>query len=325
MTITTHVYEIFINATPERVWQALVDPEFTRRYFHGTALESTFEPGAAYRSVRADGREAVDGIIEVFDPPQHLVMTWHVLYDVAMSSEPPGRVEWRLAPATEDRSVTRVTLRHGDLALSPRTWQHVRLGWVEIIDGLKTLLETGVPLPGVDTGDPGGATDRAEIEGQWHRRQSVEANNSVWELLDGRTWSPDEADELLTRAYAAAYHWARASGRSPENAARASWLLSRCHVVLGHRDLALHHADRCTAIVSEAGLGDFDLAYAHEARARALASLGRFDEASTEYDLAVATVIADPEDRTVLDTDLAAEPWFGLARPAAIVADTSAR
>jgi hypothetical protein len=143
-----------------------------------------------------------------------------------------------------------------------------------------------------------------------HRTQAIEANNSVWEILGGE--HPDTS-ELLSRAYAAAYHWKRAAGRRPENAARASWLLSRCHVVLGHGDLALHHADECVAVVAEAGLVDFDLGYAHEARARALASLGRDAEASDELAVARAVEVADAADRELFESDLDAAPWFGLS------------
>lgn len=151
------------------------------------------------------------------------------------------------------------------------------------------------------------------VDAATHRRLAIDANNSVWELLDGRVHSPEEVDELLSRAYAAAYHWQRAADRGPENAARASWLLSRCHVVLGHGELALHHADRTALVVDEAGLRDFDLGYAHEARARALACLGRLDEATRELELARSVEVADAEDRAIFDGDLAAEPWFGLA------------
>ncbi len=148
---------------------------------------------------------------------------------------------------------------------------------------------------------------------EWHRAQGVEANNSTWELLDGRSHSPSEADDLLARAYASTYHWARAAGRQPANAARGSWLVSRAHAVLGHGELALHHADQCAATCAAAGLDDFDLAYAYEARARALACLGRLDEARIERKAARAVDIADAEDRSIVETDLAAEPWFGLS------------
>jgi len=143
-----------------------------------------------------------------------------------------------------------------------------------------------------------------------HRAQAIEANNSVWELLADE--APD-ATELLSRAYAAAYHWKRATDGGPANAARASWLLSRCYVVLGYGDLALHHADECAAMVAGAGLVDFDLGYAHEARARSLAALGRDAEAAGELASARAVVVAAADDREVFEADLESPPWFGLA------------
>jgi uncharacterized protein YndB with AHSA1/START domain len=316
MAATVHLYEIFIRAPRETVWQALTDPAVTVRYFHHTRLESSFEPGEPYRYV-IDGvnSDAVDGVIETFDPPHRLVMTWHVLYDDEMAAEPPSRVEWTLTPANDDGSVTRVTLRHGDLALSPRTWANVRLGWVAVIDGLKTVLETGESLPDVDARP--GEIDAVEIEGNWHRTQATAANNSVWELLDGRAHNGDEADELLQRAYAAAYHWRRATGATTVNQARAAWLVSRAHVSLGHGDVALHHAERCAGFTSEASQDatDFDHAYAYEAKARALACLGRLDEAGEAYRRAAAVEIADEQDRAIFEGDLHSEPWFGLARP----------
>jgi hypothetical protein len=61
-------------------------------------------------------------------------------------------------------------------------------------------------------------------------------------------------------------------------------------------------------------LADFDLGYAHEARARALACLGRLDEAAQEFAAARAVEVADDDDREIFEGDLAAEPWFGLDR-----------
>lgn len=149
-----------------------------------------------------------------------------------------------------------------------------------------------------------------------HRRLAIDANNSTWELLDGRELAPADADELLQRAYAAAYHWRRASGATLVNHTRAAWLLSRAHAVVGHGEVAMHHARRCAELLAEAGddAADFDRAYAHEARARALACLGRLDEARQAHDAAVAVEIADDEDRAIVEGDLASEPWFGLDR-----------
>lgn len=315
MAAAAHLYEIFIGAPRQTVWDALTNPDQTVRYFHHTRLESSFRPGEPYRYVLdSTDVDAVDGVIETFDPPHRLVMTWHVLYDAEMAAEPPSRVEWTLTPANDDGSVTRVTLRHGDLALSPSTWANVRLGWVAVIDGLKTVLETGESLPDVDAS--AAVTDPAEVEGNWHRAQAIAANNSVWGLLDRRHHTPDEADELLQRAYAAAYHWRRATGATTINQARASWLVSRAHVVLGHGDVALHHADRCAGFTAEAAqhAADFDHGYAYEARARALACLGRLDEAGEAYRRAAAVRVAADDDRSIYQGDLRAEPWFGLAR-----------
>ena len=152
------------------------------------------------------------------------------------------------------------------------------------------------------------------VEAEWHRIQAIDANNATWELLDGRALTADEADDLLGRAYAATYHWQRAADATPVNAARAAWLVSRAHAVLGQGDLALHHAQRSAAHVGEAGdlAADFDHAYAHEATARALACLGRLDEARAELALANAVEIADPEDRSIVEADIKSEPWYGL-------------
>ena len=144
----------------------------------------------------------------------------------------------------------------------------------------------------------------AEPDAAWHRRQAIEANNSVWDLLDAER-DADGDEELLRRAYAAAYHWDRAAGRSPANAARAAYMIAKAQLAVGQPALALGAADRCMALCAANDLADFDLAYAHEARARALHALGRVDEAAVAWRAAHDVPIADDEDRAVLAGDLA--------------------
>lgn len=314
-----HVYEIYIRASAERVWQAITDPAFTTRYFHRTAFESSLEPGAPYRMVLPDGDDAVVGTIEQVDAPRRLVMTWRILYDTAASEEPPSRVEWHVSEGAD--GVTKVTTIHRDLGLSPITSASVAGGWNWVLQSMKTLIETGEPLPGSAPDDKSGSAAAAssveDAAAENHRKAGIEANNSTWELLGRDDLQADEADDLLARAYASMYHWSRAARRRPENAARASYMVAKAHVALardhrGHGELALHHADRCMAAAIAAGLAEFDLAYAHEARARALAALGRLEQAAVERKLAHAVPITEDEDRSIVESDLAAEPWFGL-------------
>ena len=140
-----------------------------------------------------------------------------------------------------------------------------------------------------------------------HRAYGVEANNSIWDLV-GEPASPERDEELLRRAYASAYHWQRAARRTPVNEMRARYMLSKVHHLTGQPERALRYADATMALCVELGVVDFDLAYAHEVRARALQALGRTDDAAVAWAAAKATPIADPEDQAIVDADLAEGP-----------------
>jgi len=304
MPITAHVYQIYIAATPDQVWSAITDSAWTRRYFHGTSFVEPPTAGSPYRTVTSDGRPAIDGVIEEMQPPSdehpgRFVQTWHVMYDTAMSDEPPSRVEWTIEPA--GNGLTRVRLVHGDLGRSPLTWANVKDGWIWVLDSLKSLLETDRALPSV-TRD----TEAAEIgDPDWHRAQAVEANDSIWDLVSKPNRSEDDQEEMLRRAYAAAYHWQRARNAKPENAARAEYMIAKVLLLTGQPARSLRSAERCLAICLEQGLGDFDLAYAQEARARALRALGRDADAAEAWATATSIPVADPQDREILEADFA--------------------
>lgn len=313
MAAPSHVYETFIKATPAEVWTAITDPDFTKRYFHETAFTTDLIPGSAHRYVMANGEAAVDGVVEEVEVGSRLVITWHVLYDAAMAEEPPGRVEWVLNPANESETVTRVTLRHFDLGMSPLTSDNVALGWVGVIDSMKTLLETGESLGPLAIESPQSASDAEE-----HRRRAGKANGETWEMLvsgalaEATAENPEPFHELIERAQASSYHWQRATDEGAVERARAAWLLARCYTVAGHADLAMQHANRCAALTeAAAAAADFDVAYSHEAQARALALAGKVDEAKVEHAAATAVVIADAEDKKIFDGDLEDGPWFG--------------
>lgn len=304
MTITAHVYQIHINADAEQVWDAITRSEWTERYFHATRFVEGPTPGARFRTVTADGHDAVDGLVEEMTPPApgspgRFVQTWHVLYDAAMAAEPPGRVEWTVEQVGE--RLTRVRLVHGDLADSPLTWANVKDGWVWVLDALKTVLETGRTLPRA-TRD---GSAPAPAEGDWHRRQGVAATNEAFALLEADRDAADD-ERLLRLAYTAAHHWEGATGRGPVNEVRAGYLVSRALCATGQPERALVSAEAALAACVEHRIADFDLAYVHEARARALHAIGRTDEAAEAWASARAVEVADDDDRALLEADLAA-------------------
>jgi uncharacterized protein YndB with AHSA1/START domain len=141
----TQVYAVFIRATPEQVWDAITKPEFTTKYFHGTRIESTFEQGAPYLSLAADGdQQLIDGEVLESDPPRTLKHTWRALYDPETAAEPHSRVTWEIEP--QEGGVTKLTVTHDQLEAAPKTAASVAGGWEHVLSGLKTLLETGEPL-----------------------------------------------------------------------------------------------------------------------------------------------------------------------------------
>ena len=151
------------------------------------------------------------------------------------------------------------------------------------------------------------------VDAATHRALAIAANNSTWDILGqphGEI-SIDDAEEMTRRAYAAAYHWSRAERTTIANDARAEWLLAKVWIARSNGALALHHAERCLDACTRGELADFDLAYAHEAAGRAHACLGDRAAASHHRSLAAAVPIADAEDRAQVESDLAAEPWFG--------------
>jgi uncharacterized protein YndB with AHSA1/START domain len=134
--LTTQVYSVFIKASPDEVWAAITKPEFTEKYFYGVPVSVTSE--------QFDGRDSAQGKVIEFEPPHKLVHTWTALYDPETAAEPESRVTWEIAP--QDGGISLLTVVHDRLDESPKTAESVAGGWMYILSGLKTLLETGRPL-----------------------------------------------------------------------------------------------------------------------------------------------------------------------------------
>jgi len=141
---TTQVYQVFIKATPERIWEAITNPEFTSKYFYGTRAEYDLRPGGAYKSVGDEsGNVIVEGEVLEVDEPRSLVQSWRFLYDPELAEEGFTKVSWEIEATEGD--VSKLTVTH-ELEEAPKTAAHVAGGWSYILSGLKTLLETGEPL-----------------------------------------------------------------------------------------------------------------------------------------------------------------------------------
>ncbi len=138
------VFQIYIRATGEKVWEAITKTEFRRQYFYGSTIDSDFRPGSPLRSLSPEGELWGDDVVLECDPPHLLSHTWRSLWDAEAADEPESRVTWRVEP--QDDEVCKLTVVHDRLEASPATARGVSGGWAFIISGLKSVVETGEPL-----------------------------------------------------------------------------------------------------------------------------------------------------------------------------------
>jgi uncharacterized protein YndB with AHSA1/START domain len=138
------VYVTYIATTPEKLWEALTDGEFTRRYWGGRRIQSDWVIGSPVEHVREDGGIDWRGEVLASQPPRLLSYTFHMEISDEHRSERPSRVTFDLQPLG---SVVKLTLTHEDFEPGSVTLETTRHGWPAIMSSLKSLLETGSPLP----------------------------------------------------------------------------------------------------------------------------------------------------------------------------------
>jgi uncharacterized protein YndB with AHSA1/START domain len=140
--LATQIYQVFIKASPEKIWDAITQPDQTSRYFHGARITNTAERHISYGP---DGSTWGDGPVLEFDPPRRLVHEWRSLYDEDLAAEQPSRVIWEIEP--QDGGYCKLTVTHDRLEGAPKTAASVSgPGWMFVLSGLKTVLETGESL-----------------------------------------------------------------------------------------------------------------------------------------------------------------------------------
>jgi uncharacterized protein YndB with AHSA1/START domain len=156
--VTTQVHRVWIKATPQAVWDAITQPEWTEKYGYPGHTEYDLRPGGAYKGVADDAMKGggapdvvVDGEVLEVDPPRRLVQTFRLLWDPEMAAEGFRRVTWEIE---EEYGLSRLTVSH-EVEGAPKTALQVAGeipgtggGWSLILSDLKTLLETGTALSG---------------------------------------------------------------------------------------------------------------------------------------------------------------------------------
>ncbi|REE94755.1 ArsR family transcriptional regulator [Thermomonospora umbrina] len=135
------VFEIFIRTTPERLWQAITDPETRARFQFGARVESDWNTGSAYRVTHGGAGGLIEGENLEVDPPRRLVQTYHAIWDDDIAAQGTSRVTWQIEQVGDS---CRLVVRHDGLAVDAD--EHLYGGWPMILSGLKTWLETGTEL-----------------------------------------------------------------------------------------------------------------------------------------------------------------------------------
>jgi uncharacterized protein YndB with AHSA1/START domain len=135
------VFEIYIKTTPERLWEAITDPEMRSKYNFGARINSDFKLGSDYQQSTPDGRLLGEGKNLEVDPPRRLVQSMTALWGDDVKAEGTSRVTWEIEPVGDSchLKVTHDHLREG-------ANEQLYGGWPMILSGLKTLLETGEML-----------------------------------------------------------------------------------------------------------------------------------------------------------------------------------
>ena len=143
MADSRFVYVTYIRTTPEKLWRALIEPEFTKQYWVETWQESEWKPGASWRLMLPDGRVGDAGEVLEIDPPRRLVLSWRNEFIPEMREEGYSRATFDLE---QQGDMVKLTLVHEIDRPDSKLIEAVANGWPMNLASLKSLLETGESL-----------------------------------------------------------------------------------------------------------------------------------------------------------------------------------
>jgi uncharacterized protein YndB with AHSA1/START domain len=143
MAESRFVYVTYIRTTPEKLWRALIDPEFTRQFWCECWQDCQWKPGASWRLMIPDGRVGDSGEILECEPHRRFVLRWRNEFKPELHAEGDSRLTCELEQAGES---VKLTIIHEMDRPDSKLIQAVSGGWPLILSSLKSLLETGESL-----------------------------------------------------------------------------------------------------------------------------------------------------------------------------------
>jgi uncharacterized protein YndB with AHSA1/START domain len=143
MADSRFIYVTYIRTTPEKLWQALTAPEFTRRYWCETWQDCDWKVGASWRNMIPDGRVADSGEVLEIEPPRRLVLLWRNEFMPEMRADGDSRLTYELEKVGDS---VKLTVIHEIDKPGSKLIEATSQGWPAILSSLKSLLETGEPL-----------------------------------------------------------------------------------------------------------------------------------------------------------------------------------
>jgi uncharacterized protein YndB with AHSA1/START domain len=142
MSSLEFVYITYIETTPEKLWHALTDGDFTERYWFGHRINSDWKVGSTFRFTHPTD-PSPEGKVLISEPPKRLAYTWKGCSE-DLKHERISRVTFDLEPRG---TVVKLTVTHDNLDEGGKTFSGISVGWPMVIASLKSMLETGRPLP----------------------------------------------------------------------------------------------------------------------------------------------------------------------------------
>lgn len=140
MAKSTCIYVTYIRTTPERLWSALTDPDFTRQYWFGMRSESQWKAGSPWRLATGDGEVMDSGEVVESDPPRRLVIRWTNQWNPELKAEGASLCTMELEP---NGPAVKLTVTHTIERDGSKLIVAVSGGWPKVLSNLKSLLETG--------------------------------------------------------------------------------------------------------------------------------------------------------------------------------------